>query len=292
MNEDEILRALRACNEFSDFEEEEMQQIAAICDHVEYEKGERVFSITHEGQYVFVVASGELSLRLHTNAHKALRPGDLFGEIGVFSNQGRLGTIKAREHSSLIAIHRDDLLSDRSLSLPLRYKVLLSLTRKAISYFYNNDPKGSVDLIKKGEGESVEFKESAHKRVIDRLVRTIAAFMNLNGGVLFIGVKDNGEILGMEQSKEDIDKFQRDLFNMIRVRLGRDFAPLVSFDVELIDQKLIYRIDVDSARSPVFYREQKGGEEREVFIVRTGSTNNNLLKASKIIRYIQAHYKS
>lgn len=291
MNEDEILSTLHACREFTGFSELELRRLAQVCNYVEFQKGELVFSVTHEGHYVFIVASGELSLRLNTNQHKQLVRGDLFGELGVFSSQGRLGTIKTREHSFLVSIHRDDLLTDRALPLELRYKVLLALTKKAISYFYNNDPKGSLELIRKGEGESVEFKEAAHKRVIDRLVRTISAFMNLNGGVIFLGVSDDGTIVGMEQSKQEIDKFQRDLFNMIRVKLGRDFAPLVSFEAEMIGEKLIYRIDVDSSRSPVFYKEQKGGEEWEIFIVRTGSTNNNLIKASKIIRYIQDHYK-
>lgn len=48
-------------------------------------------------------------------------------------------------------------------------------------------------LIASGESGSVEFKESFGKEAIE----TIAAFANGNGGVLCVGVSDNGAIKGV-----------------------------------------------------------------------------------------------
>ena len=49
-------------------------------------------------------------------------------------------------------------------------------------------------IIADGESESVEFKTSFQKEVIESIV----AFANAKGGKVFIGVNDNGEIIGTE----------------------------------------------------------------------------------------------
>jgi len=53
-----------------------------------------------------------------------------------------------------------------------------------------------IDIISKGEGIKVEFKESKNKLNKD-VYDTVCAFLNRSGGEIFLGVKDNGEILGV-----------------------------------------------------------------------------------------------
>ncbi len=65
-----------------------------------------------------------------------------------------------------------------------------------------------LKLIKQGEGISVEFKKS--KRSLNKDVfETVCAFLNRNGGHIFLGVDDDGRILGVEQNSVDkiIDNF-------------------------------------------------------------------------------------
>jgi predicted HTH transcriptional regulator len=66
-------------------------------------------------------------------------------------------------------------------------------------------------LTTMGEGPTIEFKESfrrdsktgnVNKELSKVVVKTIAAFLNTNGGSLLIGVADNGAIIGIEA---DID---------------------------------------------------------------------------------------
>lgn len=288
---DFIINALDVCKDFEGFSREELEEIASVCKLVEIKKGDRVFSVDHDGKYVFVVAQGILSLRLRNNKYKEFKKGDLFGEIGIFTNQGRLGTIKCEEPSALVAIDRDGILTPNSLSLELRHKIVLRFIRKTIGYFYDDYPVATRDLILKGECESIEFKESASGKSVDKIIRTSCAFMNLNGGSILIGVRDDGMIKGVEMDNQELDKYQRDLYNGIRQKVGQDLAPLVNFDMESLDDKLVIRIDVDSSKSPVFYSENYKGVEKEIFIVRTGSTNNNLVKTSRIIQFIQNNYK-
>ena len=52
------------------------------------------------------------------------------------------------------------------------------------------------------ENQHTEFKESWH----DEYTRYISAFCNTEGGVLYIGIDDKGEVVGIEQPKKLIEK--------------------------------------------------------------------------------------
>jgi len=54
-------------------------------------------------------------------------------------------------------------------------------------------------LIARGEGQQLEFKRSLAE--LDTATRTVTAFANTDGGVLLFGVRDSGEIVGIEISQ-------------------------------------------------------------------------------------------
>ncbi|QRR02663.1 AlbA family DNA-binding domain-containing protein [Dyadobacter sandarakinus] len=57
------------------------------------------------------------------------------------------------------------------------------------------------ELVKKGEGEHVEFKlKSSHP---EKIVRELVAFANTGGGRLFVGVGDDRTIKGLKDADED-----------------------------------------------------------------------------------------
>lgn len=55
-------------------------------------------------------------------------------------------------------------------------------------------------LILAGESDTLDFK----KRIAqpDRIARTLAAFANTRGGILLVGVMDNGQITGIDPEEE------------------------------------------------------------------------------------------
>ncbi len=61
-------------------------------------------------------------------------------------------------------------------------------------------PEKLNELIQQGEGIDVEFK-SAQKGVPENLYETVCAFLNRNGGHIFLGVDDHKNILGIEPTK-------------------------------------------------------------------------------------------
>ena len=59
-------------------------------------------------------------------------------------------------------------------------------------------PNTLLQLIYGGESISVEFKES-HKALNKDVYDTVCSFSNRNGGHIFLGVKNNSEIIGIEE---------------------------------------------------------------------------------------------
>ncbi len=58
----------------------------------------------------------------------------------------------------------------------------------------------ALRLISEGEGSKVEFKRKFTS--FEKIAREIIAFANSKGGLIFFGVDDNGEIVGVKSEKE------------------------------------------------------------------------------------------
>ena len=54
-----------------------------------------------------------------------------------------------------------------------------------------------LEIINSGESVTVEFKKATNK-LPHNLFETICAFLNRNGGNIFLGVDDNGSIIGVD----------------------------------------------------------------------------------------------
>ena len=125
--------------------------------------------------------------------------------------------------------------SSLTLMVFLRNKIFI-LTKK------RNDGNTIIALIKDGENQFVEFKATlrwdlrqskVNKQLEFVIIKTIAGFMNTNGGKLLIGVDDNGNILGLNQDfetlkKPDTDGFEQYLMQLIALELGTHLCTAVN----------------------------------------------------------------
>ena len=62
------------------------------------------------------------------------------------------------------------------------------------------------------ESQNIEFKESWH----DEYQKWICGFANAQGGTLYIGLRDNGEVCGVQEAK----KLMEDIPNKVRGMMG------------------------------------------------------------------------
>ena len=60
-------------------------------------------------------------------------------------------------------------------------------------------------IIERGETLCVEFKSDKNRLSDSELTDALAAMANAQGGMLFEGVEDNGEITGLHKAHLDVD---------------------------------------------------------------------------------------
>jgi hypothetical protein len=159
--------------------------------------------------------------------------------------------------------------------------------RIALDYlaFHDNELEAIRRSIQGGETITREFKSTLRwnikaERDDDAMthacLKTIAAFLNSDGGELFIGVADDGSIVGIEADHfPDGDKYQLHLMNVVKQSIGDATATFVSPKIVAIDGKEICHVVCRKppAASPIFLRFKKGDEE---FFVRTGPSTTKL----------------
>jgi hypothetical protein len=151
-------------------------------------------------------------------------------------------------------------------------------------------------LIRDGEGDTSEFKSTLRwdiragktNQAIERAcLKTISAFLNSRGGILLIGVRDDGSIEGIETDKfSNEDKFLLHLWTLIRTCLGRDFSPFIRTVLEKLEDKTVCLVLCQPAGRPVFLRQP--GFDEEMFI-RVGPSSN-ALDISEALKYIRDHF--
>ena len=90
--------------------------------------------------------------------------------------------------------------------------------------------------MQKFESETVEFKE----KVNETLPKEIVAFLNTDGGSIYIGVKDDGSIIGVSNVDESLKKIS----DIITDNIEPVPAGLVEPKIEFIDDKTVIVINV------------------------------------------------
>jgi predicted HTH transcriptional regulator len=143
-----------------------------------------------------------------------------------------------------------------------------------------------ADLVGSGETDAVEFKSTLRTnlhtgerdaRMENTVLRTIAGFLNMNGGTLIVGVADDGSPVGLQADGfADEDKMALHLINLLKDRLGGQHAISVHprFDDHAGVRVLV--IECDRSRTPVFVKD--GQAER--FFVRYGPSTQELTGAA------------
>lgn len=176
----------------------------------------------------------------------------------------------------------------------------------------NHSPKEKIsyeDLIKKGENDYIEFKSSLRwdyqspgdlKKSEYIVMKVINSFLNSNGGKLFIGVADNGTILGLykdyktfnpKNMKQDSDGFKLHLDNLIRNYLGNIYHTYITVNIEKVKSMEICIIDVEPSNQPVFLTTMdNNGNKKEEFLIRRAASSV-ILGNKETTDYISHHWQ-
>lgn len=147
------------------------------------------------------------------------------------------------------------------------------------------------EIVLQGEGPLVEFKSTlrydmrtgeVNKKLEHVIAKTVAAFMNSEGGSLLIGVDDHGNAIGLDLDygtlkKPDRDGFQLQLGNILDSHLGKDVLKLWRLDWPHYDDKQICHVQVIRANKPVYVTH----DGKEEFFVRKEGSSQPLSRAEE-----------
>ena len=114
------------------------------------------------------------------------------------------------------------------------------------------------------EGANVELKSV----IVEDMKKEIVAFANSEGGTLYIGINDQGEVIGVE----DADGVMLQASNMIRDSIKPDVTMFVNYAHEQIEQKDIIKITVQKGTDSPYYIAKKGLRPEGVY-VRQGASS-------------------
>ncbi len=121
------------------------------------------------------------------------------------------------------------------------------------------------ELIKRGESKTLEFKATLRwdlkedrqddKVITHAVLKTVAAFLNTEGGDLLIGVADDGAIVGIERDRlENDNKFMRHLAQVVRNGLGDRAGTCIDPRMQIVEGKTVCVVSCQRSPEPVFLR--------------------------------------
>ena len=121
------------------------------------------------------------------------------------------------------------------------------------------------------ESDSIELKS----QVIPDICKEVIGFANTNGGTVYIGIEDNGIIVGVD----DEDKIILQLNNMIRDSIKPDITMFVKYEAIILEDKKVIAIKVQRGTDRPYYLGNKGLKPAGVY-VRNGTSTNPASEAN------------
>jgi VanZ family protein len=159
--------------------------------------------------------------------------------------------------------------------------------------------KATQALLSRHEDHRLEFKSSSrwdfranktNKEIEQVIVKTVAGFMNSDGGILLIGVNDDGSPVGLEHDiaslgRKDTDGYEAFLVKLIADNLGAENCANVAISFLSVEGKDICALDIKRNEQPIFIEKLDGA-----FYIRTGN-NTQQLNPREAMEYIGKRFK-
>jgi predicted HTH transcriptional regulator len=150
-------------------------------------------------------------------------------------------------------------------------------------------------LVLNGESEAVEFKSTLRTnlhtgdkdaRMELAVLKTLSGFLNTNGGMLVIGLSDDGTPVGIQADDfTNEDKMSLHLVNIVKSRMGVQAMTSLHAHFDDHDDCRVMVIKCRKSPTPIFLKD--GNTER--FFIRTGPSTTEL-SASQTQEYIKQRF--
>ena len=108
------------------------------------------------------------------------------------------------------------------------------------------------------ETEIIEFK----REFVNDLNKEVIAFANTNGGEIFIGIDDDGKVVGLN----DIENVELQCVNHISNTIKPDISMFVKYECVITDSKEVLKIKVNKGSMSPYYIASKGIRPEGVYV--------------------------
>ncbi|MCF0145223.1 MAG: putative DNA binding domain-containing protein [Eubacterium sp.] len=108
------------------------------------------------------------------------------------------------------------------------------------------------------ESETIELKEI----VVDEIKKEIVAFANSSGGTLYVGIRDDGTIVGVDNP----DDVSLQISNMVRDSIKPDVTMFLHYKTIEADGKVLVAVDVQRGTDRPYYIAKKGMRPEGVYV--------------------------
>lgn len=137
-------------------------------------------------------------------------------------------------------------------------------TRQKPNCTFNYGEESSTVEFKQSLVYHPQFKDVQISRQIYNIMRSIAGFMNHDGGILYIGVKDNGSVNGIHNDFDNLceengytypanwDGWSRKVVDSVRKYLGHYAAGLINIEKLDHGDKVVGKITISKSSKPIF----------------------------------------
>jgi len=231
--------------------------------------------------------------------------------LPILEELKEIGSLTLRQQSALKIVleqikskpktMRKDSSFESDLSLTALDRINTVLFEKEFASYEDFPVKKYTDLVKKKETGRIEFKSAlrfnkTQQKILvvleKKIVNTIVGFMNANGGVLLIGVNNDGKIVGLDGDYYSLGKGRQDS-DGFRLRLSQLFetngikVPVINLVVTFIEnitKKEFCIITVRPSTEPVFLK-----KKQSLYVRMDNSTK--LLTPNEAIKYSIKHFK-
>ena len=217
-------------------------------------------------------------------------------KVPIPEMKNQLKQIEASEKLSKLNQKIDELENNFALS-PVSTGIVLEQLDGMLELLGGlTDAEKVLSLIRQGESAELEFKETfslclrrqtKEKDIELSSLKTIAAFLNTNGGTLLIGINDAVQVVGLKREIEKFwknknDKFLLNFKNAIKSKIGEEFYPFISHKIVSIDNLGILVVECKKSTKGCFLNKKD-------FYVRTNPATDKL-EGPQLVEYINNHF--
>lgn len=159
IGENELINFLKSTSMLSSLKMSELHQFAQRLELVRYKKGDIVFHENEEGEELYIIKSGSLSVRISVKDGtdrelSVLKEGEFFGEMAIFDNAPRSATCIANDDCEMLRLHKDDFFHMMKLSSHAAINVMKNMLHRTTERL-NSSGQVITQMVKWGEDASL-----------------------------------------------------------------------------------------------------------------------------------------